>query len=111
MRNNRNPPLSGFFIPLTPTTNATEKINKNAYFHVDDVIKNVYNGIKLNGQEEAVKQSEFRRWLAEQGAEFKDGTNHLKIYLNSRQTVMPRHPGKEIPEPLRKAILKQLGLK
>ncbi|NEW25000.1 mRNA interferase, partial [Klebsiella pneumoniae] len=25
--------------------------------------------------------------------------------------VMPRHPGKEIPEPLRKAILKQLGIK
>ncbi|HHO8799755.1 TPA: type II toxin-antitoxin system HicA family toxin, partial [Klebsiella pneumoniae] len=41
----------------------------------------------------------------------KDGTNHLKIYLNGKQTVMPRHPGKEIPEPLRKAILKQLGIK
>ncbi|PMC11578.1 mRNA interferase, partial [Klebsiella aerogenes] len=40
-----------------------------------------------------------------------DGTNHLKIYLNGKQTVMPRHPGKEIPEPLRKAILKQLGIK
>ncbi|CDG47892.1 type II toxin-antitoxin system HicA family toxin [Serratia symbiotica] len=57
-----------------------------------------------------MKQSEFRRWLAAQGAEFKDGTNHLKIILKSKQTVMPRHPGKEIPEPLRKAILKQLGI-
>nr|WP_195761688.1 mRNA interferase [Pantoea sp. 201603H] len=41
-----------------------------------------------------MKQSEFRRWLAAQGAEFKDGTNHLKIFLNGRQTIMPRHPGK-----------------
>lgn len=76
-----------------------------------NINKNVYTGFKLNKQEEEVKQSEFRRWLAAQGAEFKDGTNHLKIYLNGKQTIMPRHPGKEIPEPLRKAILKQLGLK
>lgn len=58
-----------------------------------------------------MKQSEFKRWLASQGAEFKNGTNHLKIFLNGKQTIMPRHLGKEIPEPLRKAILKQLGLK
>ncbi|HBQ2427907.1 TPA: type II toxin-antitoxin system HicA family toxin [Klebsiella aerogenes] len=56
-----------------------------------------------------MKQSELRRWLAAQGGEFKDGTSHLKIYLNGK--VMPRHPGKEIPEPLRKAILKQLDIK
>lgn len=66
---------------------------------------------KLNKQEEEVKQSEFKRWLAAQGVEFKDGTNHLKLFYQGRQTVMPRHPGKEIPEPLRKSILKQLGLK
>ncbi|MDK2377305.1 type II toxin-antitoxin system HicA family toxin [Serratia fonticola] len=58
-----------------------------------------------------MKQREFQRWLATQGAEFSNGSNHLKIYLNGKQTIMPRHPGKEIPEPLRKAILKQLGLK
>lgn len=78
---------------------------------LDYINKNDYNYFKLNRQEEEVKQSELRRWLAAQGAEFKDGTNHLKIYLNGKQTVMPRHPGKEIPEPLRKAILKQLGIK
>lgn len=66
---------------------------------------------KLNRQEEEVKQSEFRRWLVAQGVEVKDGTNHLKLSLKGKQTVMPRHPGKEIPEPLRKAILKQLVLK
>ncbi|MEK9497779.1 type II toxin-antitoxin system HicA family toxin [Photorhabdus sp. P32] len=66
---------------------------------------------KLNKQEEAEKQSEFRRWLKAQGSEFKDGTNHLKVFLNGKQTTMPRHPNKEIPEPLRKLILKQLGIK
>ena len=86
-------------------------INKKDYVYLDQINKNVYTHLKLNRQEEEVKQSELRRWLAAQGAEFKDGTNHLKIYLNGKQTVMPRHPGKEIPEPLRKAILKQLGIK
>lgn len=58
-----------------------------------------------------MKQSEFKRWLASQGATFVEGTNHTKVYLNGKQTTLPRHPGKEIREPLRKLILKQLGLK
>lgn len=57
-----------------------------------------------------MKISEFKRWLADQGATFKNGTNHWKVYLNGKQTVLPRHPGKEIGEGLRKAIIKQLGL-
>lgn len=57
-----------------------------------------------------MKQSEFRRWLEAQGVEVKDGTNHLKLYRQGRQSTMPRHPGKEIHEKLRKAIIKQLGL-
>lgn len=57
-----------------------------------------------------VKQSEFRRWLAGQGATFQDGARHLKVYLNGRQSTLPRHPSHEIREGLRKAILKQLGL-
>lgn len=57
-----------------------------------------------------MKQSEFRRWLEKQGVEVKQGTNHLKLYYNGRQSVMPRHPGKEIGENLRKTILKQLGM-
>lgn len=58
-----------------------------------------------------MKQSEFRRWLEAQGVEVKNGTNHLKLYYQGRQSVMPRHPGKEIGESLRKAVLKQLGIK
>lgn len=57
-----------------------------------------------------MKQREFRQWLAREGAVFVEGTNHLKIYLRGRQSVMPRHPGKELNEKLRKAIIKQLNL-
>lgn len=43
----------------------------------------------------AVKQREFVRWLAKQGATFEDGTKHLKVYLNSELSHLPRHPAKE----------------
>lgn len=67
--------------------------------------KKVYNQVVV------MKQREFQLWLAKQGAVFIDGSNHLKIYLNGRQTVMPRHPGKELNGKLRKAIMKQLNLR
>ncbi|WP_390174017.1 type II toxin-antitoxin system HicA family toxin [Robbsia andropogonis] len=57
-----------------------------------------------------VKQSEFKRWLAQQGATFKEGSGHTKVFLNGKQTVLPRHPSHEMGEGLRKKILKQLGL-
>ncbi|TAL83314.1 MAG: type II toxin-antitoxin system HicA family toxin [Candidimonas sp.] len=56
-----------------------------------------------------MKTSEFKRWLKSQGAEFKEGSNHTKIYLNDKQSTLPRHNG-NIPEGTRKAIIKQLGL-
>ncbi|TXR53567.1 type II toxin-antitoxin system HicA family toxin [Reinekea thalattae] len=58
-----------------------------------------------------MKQSEFKRWLKKQGAEFKEGSNHTKIYCNGKQSTLPRHGSKEISEGLRKAIIKQLDLK
>ncbi|MDA8478995.1 type II toxin-antitoxin system HicA family toxin [Citrobacter sp. Awk 4] len=58
-----------------------------------------------------MKQSELRRWLESQGVEVTNGTNHLKLRYHGKRSVMPRHPGDEIKEPLRKAILKQLGLR
>ncbi|WP_315710017.1 type II toxin-antitoxin system HicA family toxin [Brenneria uluponensis] len=58
-----------------------------------------------------MKQSEFRRWLESQGVEVSNGTNHWKLRYNGKRSVMPRHPGSELDERLRKAILKQLGLK
>lgn len=57
-----------------------------------------------------MKATEFRKWLAQQGAVFKEGAKHTKVYLNGRQCTLPRH-AKEIQEGLRQAILKQLGLK
>ncbi|WP_317986729.1 type II toxin-antitoxin system HicA family toxin [Comamonas odontotermitis] len=57
-----------------------------------------------------VKQSEFRRYLASLGATFQEGARHTKVYLNGKQTVMPRHPSRELMEGTRKAILKQLGI-
>lgn len=58
-----------------------------------------------------MKQSEFKRWLADQGANFKQGKKHLKVTLNGKQSTLPRHPSHEIGEGLRQAILKQLGIK
>jgi mRNA interferase HicA len=58
-----------------------------------------------------MKTSEFKRHLAALGAQFDEGANHTKVYLNGRQSTLPRHPGKELHEGLRRAILKQLRVK
>ena len=58
-----------------------------------------------------MKQSEFKRWLAAQGATFKEGASHTKVFLNGKQTTLPRHGSHEIGEGLRQKILTQLGLK
>jgi mRNA interferase HicA len=57
-----------------------------------------------------LKQAEFVKLLVEQGATFKQGSKHLKVYLNGKQSTIPRHPGKEIDKKLAKAIKRQLGL-
>jgi mRNA interferase HicA len=66
---------------------------------------------KSGGWSPWLKQSEFKRFLAKQGAVFKEGKGHLKVYLNGKQTTLPRHGSHEIGEGLRQAILKQLGLR
>lgn len=57
-----------------------------------------------------MKASEFRRWLQAQGATFIEGSRHTKVFLNGRQSVIPRHPSKEMNEGLRKTILSHLQL-
>jgi len=57
-----------------------------------------------------MKTSEFKRFLASEGATFAEGARHTKVYLNGKQCTLPRH-AKEIGEGLRKAILRQLGIK
>ncbi len=57
-----------------------------------------------------MKNSEFERWLKSQGVIFKQGKKHTKLFLNDNQSTLPRHAA-EINDQLRKAIIKQLGLK
>lgn len=58
-----------------------------------------------------MKQSEFVRWLEQQGATFKQGSKHLKVYLNGQQTLLPRHPSKELKKGLVEGVKKRLKLK
>lgn len=58
-----------------------------------------------------MKQSEFVRWLTGHGATFKDGTKHLKVYCNGEMTMLPRHPSKELKQPLIEGVKKKLKLK
>ncbi|QNK65778.1 type II toxin-antitoxin system HicA family toxin [Variovorax sp. PAMC26660] len=58
-----------------------------------------------------MKISEFKRWLKTQGVAVAEGKKHSKLSINGKQTVLPRHPSKELKEGTKQAILKQLGLK
>lgn len=58
-----------------------------------------------------MKTSEFKRQLQSFGARFEEGAKHTKVYLNGKQTTLPRHGAHEIGEGLIKKILKQLGIK
>lgn len=60
-----------------------------------------------------MKYSEFERWLKAQGAtvdKTRGKGGHRQATINGKTTTFPYHGSKEIPEPLRKAIIKQLGL-
>lgn len=59
-------------------------------------------------QGRSLKTQQFKRYLAEQGAQFVEGTRHTKVYLRGRQSTLPRH--REISEQLVAIILKQLGM-
>lgn len=58
-----------------------------------------------------MKQSEFVSSHARQGATFKHGSKHLKVYLNGRQSHLPRHPAKELTTGLVEDVKKQLNVK
>jgi len=58
-----------------------------------------------------MKSSEFKRWLAAQGATFKAGKgSHFRVYLNGQQSTLPMH-NKELATGTVEAIKKQLGVK
>lgn len=55
-----------------------------------------------------IKRHDLIRYLESLGATFKEGGKHTKVYLNGKQSTIPRHT--EIKEGLVKAIKKQLGI-
>jgi mRNA interferase HicA len=58
-----------------------------------------------------VKSSEFKRWLARQGATFSPAKGaHFHVFLKGKKTIIPMHQ-KDIPTGTVEAIKKQLGLK
>jgi mRNA interferase HicA len=58
-----------------------------------------------------VKSSEFKRWLAAQGATFSPGKgSHLRVWMNGKHSVLPMH-NKDLRKGLAEDIKKQLGLK
>jgi mRNA interferase HicA len=58
-----------------------------------------------------MKYSEFRRWLKVQGVHLEPGKgSHQMARLKGKTSIFPFHGAKEIPEPLRKKIIKDLGL-
>ena len=58
-----------------------------------------------------MKQPQVVRLFLSLKVDIKDGTKHLKLYLNGKQATLPRHPGKEISNSLIDIIKKQLGIK
>lgn len=58
-----------------------------------------------------MKQCEFLRWLIDREVMIKDGTKHIKLYYNGRQSTLPRHPSKELSNGLVYSIKKQLNIK
>jgi mRNA interferase HicA len=58
-----------------------------------------------------MKASEMKRLLRSFGARFKEGAKHTKVYLNGKQSTLPRHGSHEIGEGLKKEIFKQLGIR
>ncbi len=58
-----------------------------------------------------MKSTEFKRWLAAQGATFKPGKGgHLRVKLNGRISVLSMH-SKDLKTGTVEGIKKQLGLK
>jgi mRNA interferase HicA len=59
-----------------------------------------------------MKYSEFKKQLAALGARFVEGTKHTEVYLNGRQTTASTaRRAQDMGEGLRRAILRQLGVK
>lgn len=56
-----------------------------------------------------MKRIDLEQLLLNLGAELAEGSKHTKVYLNGKQTTLPRH--REINDILVRAIKKQLDIK
>jgi len=54
--------------------------------------------------------SELKRWLKQRGCTFAEGTKHTIVFFESRRSMIPRHPSKELKAATVQSILKQLGI-
>ena len=55
--------------------------------------------------------SELKRWLRMHGCIFVGGTEHEKVRLGSKETIIPRHGSKELKNGTVEGIKEALGLK
>ncbi|MFW2014212.1 type II toxin-antitoxin system HicA family toxin [Acinetobacter bereziniae] len=55
-----------------------------------------------------MKRRDLVKFLNGLGAKFKEGSKHTRVYLNEKQSTIPRHT--EIDDLLIKEIKKQLGI-
>lgn len=63
----------------------------------------------LANTEVKIKRNDLISYLQSLGATFKQGGKHTKVYLNGKQTTIPRHT--EIKKGTAEGILKQLDVK
>ncbi len=56
-----------------------------------------------------MKYADLKKHLKAKGASFKEGSKHTKVYLNGKQTTIPRH--REVNKFVVDAIFKQLDVK
>lgn len=54
---------------------------------------------------------ELRRLLSSAGAKFEEGTKHTKVYLNGKQSTLPRHVKQELGKGFVSDILKYFGIR
>lgn len=91
---------------------AITKYNKKvAFFAWRDITCMLYFDLSAMVGE-AMKFSEFKRWLREQGVCIAPGKgSHLRASLNGKRSTIPDHGSKEIGKGIAEKIKKQLGLK
>lgn len=101
-----------------PLSYAAKLVDTNttrmSYFFLADTTSVLYYSLIETNNGRHMSYSEFRRWLAKQGATFeahKAGSSHYRVTLNGKTTIFPDHGAKEMGKGLVEAIKKQLGLK